>query len=147
MSYEQRLDIEQHQSLIARLSARFYEIVHVYPVDPIEFIGSVEAAAYGLMLLSPLQTFRGTRSFDAVQRYVSEFGAGVLFAFVGLLWLAGVFMERRSLRLVSSLCAAFLFTLWAIMIAQSNIDGGGWLTYGVFAATSMWAFWRQCSRG
>lgn len=148
MLLEQRQDQEQTQEtgLFVQLTRRFYHILRRYPLDPIELVGAAQCTLYGLFLLSPLQTFASSKGFRAVAEFMNEDTAGALFLTIGIVWFSGLLLEYRPTRIGASLLSTFLFVYWAVMLGKGNIDGGGWLTYGMFAAISVWSFWRSCVR-
>lgn len=146
----QEPQVEQHQSWLMRqidgLALRLYQILYEYPVDPIEFGVSWHAIFYGGWLMWPYDTFGASPSFRDIRQFVPEAGAGTAFLLVGLIWLAGLLVRQRMLRIGGSAAATFLYCYWTIMLGRANFQSLAWVTYGVFALFAAWSINRNYRR-
>lgn len=148
MRLEPRMEHEQSWLMrqIDRLALRLYQILYDYPVDPVEFGVCLHAIGYGFWLMLPYDTFGASPSFRDVQQFVPEAGAGAAYFLVGLIWMFGLLIKQRLLRIGAAAAAAFLYVYWALMLGRANFSGLAWWTYGTIAVFAIWSVNRNYRR-
>lgn len=128
-----------------RISARAYALIFVREPDFIEFLMGALILAWGCQLAAPWTTFAPasvTFSVLAAIPPYTERGWGVLFIALGVLKLAGYFLDYMPLRLVASL---FVSSAWAFVagaFGYANPTGTGVIAYAGISLASSWVFWR-----
>ena len=93
---------------------------------PIDLTAALVLAAWGVLLLLPLDTF-GSAAYAAFTLFgLSEAAWGVLFLLVALMISGGLATGRQRVRMLGLMGATALFAFVATLLALGNPAGFGW---------------------
>lgn len=106
-----------------------------------EWIVSLILAAWGLVLLHPVETFNGVNFSWFANSGVSETVWGVVFLIIGLFRIVGLYINGRRatitswMRFLSSSCGFMLFLVTSIGFVSSGVPSTSWAVYPLLAVS------------
>ena len=125
------------------LIRRIRTILTEHDTPPVELLIGTYTLAWGLFVLSHVDTFGSATAYQPLLRIAPEgvWGAGI--AALGMVQLAAVLGQRQRCRIYSMLAGAGLWLWLAIATGLgSEFRSAGFVHFTLIAFWSGWSYWR-----
>lgn len=141
---EPRILIRPEQTRLQMMADRLYQLVFVRDIDFVEILMGLLLIGWGVQLLLPWDTFRGSPSFAALVSIWphEEWAWGVVFLVIGMLKVGAYLSGHLLFRVAASLITSSAWAFIAGTFGWANPSGTGVVMYTGVSLASTWVFWR-----